>query len=128
LGPYGAILTAMMSAPDAAWLVIATDLPFVTGETLQQLIANRNPAKVATAFLNPATGFPEPLITLWEPKAYPVLLSYLAQGNVCPRKALINSDTQIIEARDPQWLVNVNTPEELTKIVPFAKTTEIKEG
>lgn len=115
LGPYGAILTAMMSMPDAAWLVVATDLPFVTSETLQQLISQRNPSKVATAFLNPETGFPEPLITLWEPKAYPVLLSFLAQGNICPRKALINSDAHIIEATDPQWLMNVNTPEELAK-------------
>ncbi|HLF65786.1 MAG TPA: NTP transferase domain-containing protein [Saprospiraceae bacterium] len=112
LGPYGAILSAMMFAPDYAWLVVATDLPMVTMDTLRQLIEYRNPSKVATAFHNPSTGFPEPLITLWEPKAYPVLLSFLAQGNSCPRKALINSDVQILEPHDPQWLMNVNTPEE----------------
>lgn len=115
LGPYGAILSAMMTAPDHAWLIVATDLPFVTDTTLEQLLAQRNPSKIATAFHNPETGFPEPLITLWEPKAYPVLLSYLAQGNVCPRKALINSDVQLIEATDPKWLINVNTPEEFAK-------------
>jgi molybdopterin-guanine dinucleotide biosynthesis protein A len=126
LGPYGAILSAMMFAPDHAWLVLATDLPFVTEGALEQLLSHRNPSKIATAFHNPATGFPEPLITLWEPKAYPVLLSYLAQGNVCPRKALINSDVMIIEARDPNWLMNVNTPEDLKKAEAKAKAEEIR--
>ncbi len=124
LGPYGAILSAMMTAPDNAWLIVATDLPFVTEESLEQLLSQRNPSKIATAFHNPATGFPEPLITLWEPKAYPVLLSFLAQGNVCPRKALINSDVQIIEAKDPNWLMNVNTPEEHAKAGKAGKTGE----
>lgn len=115
LGPYGAILSAMMTAPDHAWLVVATDLPFVSGDTFEKLLSQRNPSRIATAFHNPETGFPEPLITLWEPKAYPVLLSFLAQGNICPRKALINADVQIIHESNPKWLMNVNTPEELEK-------------
>jgi len=116
LGPYGAILSALMSSPDSAWLVVATDLPLVSQETLKQLLPQRNPAKMATAFHNPATGFPDPLITLWEPKAYSVLLSFLSQGNSCPRKALINSDINLIEADDPRWLMNVNTPEDVDAV------------
>ena len=116
LGPYGAILSAMMTAPDNAWLVVATDLPLVTSATLAQLLSHRNPARIATAFHNHATGFPEPLITLWEPKAYPLLLSFLAQGNNCPRKALINSDINLIEPADPNWLINVNTPEDVVAV------------
>jgi molybdenum cofactor guanylyltransferase len=119
MGPYGGLLSAMMSAPDAAWLVIASDLPLVTAETLEQLIAHRNPSKVATAFQNPETGFPEPLISLWEPKAYPLLLSYLAQGNICPRKALIQSDIQTVEPKHPEWLRNVNTPEDIDALRVF---------
>jgi molybdopterin-guanine dinucleotide biosynthesis protein A len=112
LGPFGAIISAMMSAPDHAWLVVASDLPFVTQATLRELMDNRDLSKTATAFHNPATGFPEPLITLWEPKAYPVLLSFLAQGISCPRKVLINSPIHSIDARDPKWLMNVNTPDD----------------
>jgi molybdopterin-guanine dinucleotide biosynthesis protein A len=111
LGPFGAIISAMMSAPDHAWLVVASDLPFVTQATLRELLDSRDLSKTATAFHNPATGFPEPLITLWEPKAYPVLLSFLAQGISCPRKVLINSPIHSIDAR-PKWLMNVNTPDD----------------
>ena len=55
--------------------------------------------------------FVEPLITIYEPKAYPVLLQYLAQGYSCPRKMLINSDVEIIEV-DDSLIRNINTPEE----------------
>jgi molybdopterin-guanine dinucleotide biosynthesis protein A len=116
LGPFGAILSAMMSAPDCAWLVIATDLPLINEETLQQLIRERDPSKIATAFYNPETKFPEPLITLWEPKAYAILLSFLAQGIACPRKVLINSEVHLVKPTHPVWLTNVNTPDEALAI------------
>lgn len=116
LGPYGAILSAFRKKPDNAWLVVACDLPLIDGETLQYLIDNRDSSSIATAFQNESQGFPEPLITIWEPKSYPVLLSFLAQGYSCPRKVLINSNVTIINPPDQEALTNVNTPEELDKI------------
>ena len=44
-------------------------------------------------------------------KSYTLLLNYLAQGYSCPRKALINADTEIIEV-DDDLIRNINTPEE----------------
>ena len=116
LGPYGGILSALRDQPGSAWLVVACDLPLLKDETLQHLIANRNSASIATAYQSAFDGFPEPLITIWEPKSYPVLLSFLAQGYSCPRKVLINSDVTLLNAPDPEALTNVNTPEELEKI------------
>jgi molybdenum cofactor guanylyltransferase len=52
------------------------------------------------------------LITIWEPRAYPVLLSFLAQGISCPRKVLINSDIELLDVPNIDALMNVNTPEE----------------
>lgn len=115
LGPYGGILSAFRHDPDKAWLVVATDLPMIDKRTLNFLIDRRNPSKIATAFLNPATGFPDPLCTIWEPRAYPVLLNFLSQGYSCPRKVLINSDVEVIEVPDANWLLNVNTPEDLKR-------------
>jgi molybdopterin-guanine dinucleotide biosynthesis protein A len=59
---------------------------------------------------------PEPLITIWEPKSYGTMLSFLAQGYSCPRKVLMNSDARIITAPNPEKLTNVNTPEDATRI------------
>jgi molybdenum cofactor guanylyltransferase len=119
LGPFGAILSAFRHDPNAAWLVIACDLPLLDAETLDYLIKNRNLSSIATAFKSPesADRFPEPLITIWEPRAYPILLSFLAQGISCPRKVLINSDTHLLEAPNQNALKNVNTPEEKEAIL-----------
>lgn len=116
LGPYGAILSAFREQPDAAWLVVACDLPLLDRSTLQQLTEQRNSAAIATTFESPHDSFPEPLITIWEPKSYPVLLSFLAQGYTCPRKVLLNSEVNLLKPRNPDALRNVNTPEELQQV------------
>jgi molybdopterin-guanine dinucleotide biosynthesis protein A len=112
MGPFGAILSAFQFDPNAAWLVIACDLPFANESTLSQLINNRNASKVGTAFYNPETEFPDPLLTIYEPKAYATMLQFLALGYSCPRKVLINSETEIIQLTDSKVLRNINTPEE----------------
>ncbi len=111
LGPFGGICSAFQKDPNSAWLVLATDLPFVNNELIKLLLEKRNPAKVATAIKGKGKEFVEPLITIYEPKAYPILLQYLAQGYSCPRKMLINSDVEIVEVSDA-FIRNVNTPEE----------------
>ena len=111
LGPFGGICSAFQKDPNSAWLVLATDVPFVDDEVIQLLLKNRNPSKVATAIKGKGKEFVEPLITIYEPKAYPILLQYLAQGYSCPRKMLINSDVEIIEV-DDSLIRNINTPEE----------------
>jgi molybdopterin-guanine dinucleotide biosynthesis protein A len=116
LGPYGAILSAFREQPDRAWLIIACDLPLVDANVLQHLVDNRNTATIATAYQSDFKDFPEPLITIYEPKSYPALLQYLAQGYSCPRKVLINSDITLLQSPEPDALANVNTPEELDRI------------
>ena len=116
LGPFGAILSAFREQPDSAWLVIACDLPLLDVETIEYLVANRDPSKTATAYQSPDSGFPEPLIAIWEPKSYPQLLSFLSMVYSCPRKVLINSDVKLLQAKNPEALSNVNTPEDLEKV------------
>jgi molybdopterin-guanine dinucleotide biosynthesis protein A len=116
LGPYGAILSAFRENPDRAWLVIACDLPLVDAGVIQHLVDNRNTATIATAYQSPQNEFPEPLITIYEPKSYPVMLQFLAQGYSCPRKVLINSDITSLQSPKDDALANVNTPDELDRI------------
>jgi molybdopterin-guanine dinucleotide biosynthesis protein A len=111
LGPFGGICSAFQKDPNSALLVVATDLPFVDKNLIRRLLEKRNPSKAATAIKGRNKEFVEPLITIYEPKAYPILLQYLAQGYSCPRKMLINSEVEIIEV-DDDYIRNVNTPEE----------------
>ena len=112
LGPFGAIATAFLADPNQAWMVVACDLPLLDEPAIRQLVEARNPSKFATAFQSPVNEFPEPLIAIWEPRCYPVLFQFLAQGYSCPRKVLINSDIELVDATNPKALTNVNSPSE----------------
>ncbi len=113
MGPFGAIISAFMHDPDAAWLVVACDLPFITAESLDFLIDQRYTSGLATAYKADHRPFPEPLITIYEPKAYKRFLSFLSLGYSCPRKVIINSDVRVLEVDDDSVIHNVNTPEQL---------------
>ena len=121
LGPLGGILSAFQADPNAAWLVLACDLPFLTRATLEHLVVHRQPARMATSFRSPWDDFPEPLVAIWEPRSYGPLLRFLSLGYACPRKALINSDTELLAPPVPDELRNVNTPEERAAAVKQLK-------
>ncbi|OWP63832.1 molybdopterin-guanine dinucleotide biosynthesis protein MobA [Hymenobacter amundsenii] len=116
LGPLSGILSALRLDPNAAWLVVACDLPLLSNTTLAHLVQHRQPARMATAFQSPENEWPEPLITIWEPASYPQLLRFLSLGYSCPRKTLINSNVAVLPTPAPQELRNVNTPEEAAQV------------
>jgi molybdenum cofactor guanylyltransferase len=133
IGPIDGILSALQTHPDKAWLVAACDLPFLDRSTLDFLVARRNPARIATAFLSSHDGLPEPLCAIYEPAALDVLRGFVARGVHCPRKALINSDFEKLTLPNPRALENVNTPDELAaamrktvKVQYFAALRELR--
>ncbi len=111
-GPMCGILSAFEHTPSAAWLVVACDLPLIDEATIGHLIRQRNAEVMATAYRSGTDGLPEPLIAIWEPSSYQVLLNRLNEGFKCPRKVLINNSIHLIEAANAKLLMNVNTPAE----------------
>jgi len=111
--PLNGILTAFAHHPDKAWLVLAVDMPNVTVATLQNLLSQRNRNRVATCFFNSRENAPEPLLSLWEPAAFPLLLKNVEAGNVSPRSFLHTHDVQYLTAADENIFLNVNYPHEL---------------
>lgn len=114
-GPSGGILTALHQKPDAAWLVLGCDLPLMTGEDLNQLIAARDALRPATAFLSPSSGLPEPLAAIYEPKMRRRFHIAFASGISCPRKILIGSHTHLVRPTHSEAVLNANTPEDRTE-------------
>jgi molybdopterin-guanine dinucleotide biosynthesis protein A len=106
----GAICSAFLHDPDAAWLVLACDLPLLDRTTIETLVNARRPNKVATALRSPEQKWPEPLVAIYEPRAYPRLLQFLSLGYSCPRKLLINSEVEVITLADAAPVTNANTP------------------
>jgi molybdopterin-guanine dinucleotide biosynthesis protein A len=111
-GPIAGIIAAQAKIPDAAWLVLACDLPQLDDATLAELVARRDPQRVATAFRSRHDGLPEPLCAIYEPASRAAILAQVAEGRHCPRKFLMTHDARIIDPVTPTALDNANTPED----------------
>lgn len=112
-GPFNGMLSAHNRHPEVAWLVLACDLPLMDLSSVKQLIAERNPEKSATAFANEDDPLPEPLCAIWEPHGLQKAISYLEAGNgTCPRKFLINNDTQLVFPKNKNAILNANSQED----------------
>ncbi|SIQ80996.1 NTP transferase domain-containing protein [Maribacter ulvicola] len=109
-GPYNGLLSAHKTYPEAAWLVLACDLPLMDKKALQELVAARNANKIASAFADADNPLPEPLCAIWEPEALQKSVTYLEAGNgSCPRKFLINSDVNLVFPKHKEVLLNANS-------------------
>ena len=67
IGPIAGIAAAQAAHPQAAWLVLACDLPFVDDDMLARLIAARRAGQPVTAYRSTSDGLPEPLCAIFEP-------------------------------------------------------------
>jgi molybdenum cofactor guanylyltransferase len=117
LGPIAGLLAAQAAHPQAAWLVLACDLPRLDAATLAHLVRCRAPERSATAYRSSHDGLPEPLCAIWEPKSAAPLNAYVTRGRQCPRRFLLGADTYLIDEPDPHALDNVNTPEEYRSVM-----------
>jgi molybdenum cofactor guanylyltransferase len=111
-GPIAGIVAAQARHPDAAWLVLACDLPLLDQETLEHLLRARHPERQATAYRSTHNGLPEPLCAIYEPSSREAMLTHVASGRDCPRKFLLNASTELIDQPQPGALDNVNTPKD----------------
>ena len=125
-GPIAGISAAFAEHPDAAWLVLACDLPFLDASTLDTLLAARAAGQVATAFKSTHDGLPEPLCAIYEPRARVALAEHIASGRNCPRKFLINAATHLLEQPNPRALDNVNTVEEYERAMSSLNERQIR--
>ena len=110
-GPMGGLLSAFNTAPGKAWLAVACDMPYLSQGTLQYLVEHRNPAKMATAFIGPEDGWPEPMVAVWEPEMHPVLLREMQTGKGSLRDVLKDAATALVQPPRLHELQNINAPD-----------------
>jgi molybdopterin-guanine dinucleotide biosynthesis protein A len=116
-GPFNGILSAHAMHPQAAWMVLACDLPLIDQATLEQLRDSRDPEKDATALATKKSRLPEPLAAIWEPSGLKKAEVYLSVSeSSCPRKFLINSDTRLVYPQRDELLWNANSMDDFMEV------------
>ena len=115
LGPAGGLNSAWKTSPDAAWLLVAVDMPLLDRATLTALNAGRSAKHLATAFRHP-DGALEPLCTIWEPAARVLLERRLEQGDASLRRLLQSGSVRVLTPTLPEALSSVDSPEDRSRI------------
>lgn len=106
-GPAAGLQAAWHRHPDAAWLVLAVDMPLVDRPLLTLLLGHRNLSAPATAFRH-ADGTLEPLCAIWEPSAREPLLQQLRNGERSLRRFLERSGAEPLRPPHREKLRSVN--------------------
>lgn len=116
-GPLAGLLAATRHAPDAAWLVVACDLPQLDAVAVAWLVAQRRAAVAAVLPRGPA-GFVEPLFAIYEPAAGPLLADLAARGVRAPSRLDGHPGvaTPPLPPAVAATLRNVNLPEDLAAL------------
>lgn len=111
-GPISAVMGFRDAHPEAALLLLSCDLPYFNRAALDALLAGRDPARPATAFLNPDNGKPEPLVTIYEPDFLARLPRRFASGMRSLQRALLEDSPALVNVMDPRWIRSVDAPDE----------------
>ena len=116
-GPLGGILAALAHRPQAAWVVLACDLPRVTPEAVAWLLAERVKGSIGV-MPRTADGNLHPLFALYEPQASAPLRSLASSGKAAPRRLAtmhgVHTPRPPLEL-EPCW-TNANRPGDLAAL------------
>lgn len=116
IGPAAGILAAHAHAPQAAWLVVACDMPMLDAATLRFLIAGRDSAVDATALVASAAADPEPLCAIYEPVTLANFQAQAGAGMLSPQAWLKQARVRLLVVPDAGALLNANTQDEFQRI------------
>ncbi len=114
-GPLTGILAAMRWQPTVSWLLLACDMPDISGEALTWLLAQRRPGCWGTVPRLHEDGYVEPLLAHYDFRCGPLLERLLASGSL--KMSLVARQDKVETPLIPPLLRsswrNINTPEEL---------------
>lgn len=114
-GPLAGIIAAFRHRPEASWLVVACDMPLVTEQSLDWLLAARRPGDWAVMPRLTENARPQPLLAWYGPKCRQLFEERLAEGKMRLHELAAHPGIRsplVPAALADNWR-NINTPEEL---------------
>jgi molybdopterin-guanine dinucleotide biosynthesis protein A len=112
IGPMNALLAAFDTFPDAGFLVLGCDYPYLRKEDLQQLIKAAETSGKTTAFYNAGSQIIEPLATVYLQDIQQSLRRQFDSGMHSLRLLLEDHNIHLVDAITPLRLKSIDTPED----------------
>jgi molybdopterin-guanine dinucleotide biosynthesis protein A len=115
IGPLNGVLSAFEKAR-TPWFVLACDYPLLEAEDVGELYEQRDPDCVASAFVLPQSGLAEPVATIYEPAAAPLLEDWWRSGHESLQRFLGLHHVHRVLPTHPERLQSVDTVEGYAEI------------
>lgn len=109
IGPAAGLLAARSIHPDAKWLVLSCDCPFLPPAALQQLILEHQPP--VTCFVN-ESRVEEPLIGIWDEQALEKLKENVGEGRNSLKSVVRELKGRLVKPLREVWITSIYTREE----------------
>jgi molybdopterin-guanine dinucleotide biosynthesis protein A len=114
IGPMGGILGALESLPEQdRILFIPVDMPFLTRETLSNLIEAST--SISSALVD-MRGAPIPVVAVYTQETGKVFRDFVESGNYGLQVALREMQFNAVQGQDARECMNINTPEDFQLI------------
>lgn len=116
-GPLAGMTAAFKRHPRACWLFVACDLPLLSSDALEWLLAKRRVDRIAV-LPRIRGGEPQPLFAVYEPAARELLERLALDSGNGPRDVAQSPEaaTPIVPVKLERAWTNVNKPEDLRSI------------
>jgi molybdopterin-guanine dinucleotide biosynthesis protein A len=113
--PLSGIITALYSAKHPLVFACACDMPFISNDVVEALVAGIGDAE---AIVPRGEGTLQSLHAVWSKTALPKLEAMWADGERAVHRILEGLETRVIDVDEPRSFTNVNTRGELAAILP----------
>lgn len=117
IGPMAALMTALDKYPDASFLVVGCDYPFIRPEHLGALLEKKGETAIAAAYYTITDNAYEPLIALYKNEMRHVLQERYENENYSLRAALEHVNATKIFPEIKESITSVDTPADYKKAV-----------
>lgn len=100
MGPMAGLLAALVTHPGHAWLVLSCIKEGITEDHLGQLVANRQPNKMAVAYWSDKVQGPDSMCALYEPAIFPFIEQARRQSRYSLRGVLQNLSIHLLKPEE----------------------------
>jgi len=111
-GPMAAIFSAFEKYPEANFLVVGCDYPFIKSEHLAYLIDSFSGDALAASYYNEKEKVREPLLAIYRSECYAEILMLFEKGDYSLNHFLKDIDAQKIIPSSPEIIISIDTKEE----------------
>lgn len=112
-GPVSGILSAMLFYPEADWIMVACDYPYLKTEHLYPLLDFQGENNHIVVYKNTNSMRIEPLVGIYRHSAFKALFQCLKAGNDSLRKCIEQTESApSLPITETSFLKSVDNPEE----------------